>query len=65
MIISVFKENNHIFLSCHSFQVETTMAASLNFLTANINSHEISVLYRIGSKIKLQKFVFYLKPVNE
>ena len=45
MKISVFKENNHI-LSCHSFQVETTMAASLNFLTANINSHEIQ--YFIG-----------------
>ena len=40
MIISVFKENSHI-LICDSFQVETTMAAPLNFLTANINSHEI------------------------
>ena len=40
MIISVFKESNH------GFQVETTMAASLNFLTANINSHEIQ--YFIG-----------------
>ena len=34
------------FLSCHGFQVETTMAASLNFLTANINSHKIQ--YFIG-----------------
>ena len=62
MIISVFEENNHIFLSCHSFQVETTMAASLNFLTAHIHSREIQ--YFIGSKNKLQIFVFYLKPAN-
>ena len=45
MIISVFKENNNIF-KLSKLSMETTMAASLNFLTANINSYEIQ--YFIG-----------------
>ena len=40
------------------------MAASLNFLTEYINFQRDSVFYEIGSKMKLQKFIFYLKPAN-
>ena len=43
------------FLSCHGFQVETTMAASL-FLTANINSHEI----QYTGAINVRQVVFYI-----
>ena len=49
MIISVCKEKI-TFLSCHSFQVETTMAASHRYKILT------RLFYRIGSKIKLQKF---------
>ena len=59
---SVFKENNYIFKLSQLLSRKNN-GCFPQFFNCKYKFSRDSVLYRIGSEIKLQKFV-YLKPAN-
>ena len=63
MIISVFKESNHIF-KLSRLSSGNNNGCFPQFFNRKYKFSRDSVLYWLGSKIKLQIFVFYLKAAN-